>query len=179
MVAAARKEMTEAEFAEIEEPGRYDLVDGELWSLPAAKIPHGRFTARVIVALANVGGNGEVYGGELGFVLSCDRRTILCPDASYVQSERMPDDDDRGFFVGYPDLAVEVISDSERPSRVQAKVARYLEAGTTLVWCVYPDKKQVVVYSNNDAPTILGLTDSLTAEPVLPGFRLELAELFR
>jgi Uma2 family endonuclease len=181
-MVAANQLITDTEFAEIDTPGRHDLVDGERWSMPPVRIPHGRYATRIIVALGRFVeplGIGEVLSGELGFVLTIDRRTILCPDAAFVRRERIPSIEEKGIFNGAPDLAVEVISDSERPGQVQTKVARFLSAGTTLVWCVYPELKQVVVYHQEQPPRILNEGDTLTADPVISGFELPLGEYFR
>lgn len=180
-MVAAKQLMTEAEFAEIDAPGRYDLVDGELWSMPPAQIPHGRYTIRIISALSKhleKHGGGELYTAEVGFVLGPEGRTILCPDVSFVTEERTPPEDAKGFFHGAPDLAVEVISESERPQQVQTKVTRYLSVGTTLVWCIYPWLAQVVVYHHDLPPQILNAHDTLSGEPLLPGFQLPLDEFF-
>jgi Uma2 family endonuclease len=181
-MVAAKQFLTEAEFAEIDSPGRHDLVDGELWSRPPAQIPHGRYATRIILALGRFvehPGIGEVLSGEIGYVLTVDRRTILCPDVAFVRSDRVPANEERGFFNGAPDLAVEVISPSERPQQIQTNVARYLSAGTTLVWCVYPELQQIVVYHHDLPPHILSVSDTLTADPVITGFQLPLRELFR
>jgi Uma2 family endonuclease len=182
-MVAVRSGLTKTDFAEIDAPGRYDLVDGELWSMPPAKIPHGQYVAQVIADLVNyVRGHpiGKVYAGELGFVLDRSERTILCPDASFVRHERIPSPEAVDFFPGAPDLAVEVISESERPREIQAKVARYLLAGTAVVWCVYPKQRQVVVFTDTDAdpPRILGEGEILDGGSLLPGFALPLKTLF-
>ncbi len=181
-MVAKKQLITEEEFSEINLPGRHDLVDGELWSMAPTRIPHGRFATRVISELVrhvDTQGGGEVFSGEMGFLLDREGRTILCPDVAFVVASRIPSDDEIGFFQGAPDLAIEVISESERPRDIQTKVARYLQAGSTLVWCVYPTIQQVVVYHQDRPPKILSLEDFLDAEPVIPGFRLAMKTLFR
>lgn len=180
-MVAATSALTKAEFAAIDAPGRHDLVDGELWSMPPTKIPHGRFAARIVVELGLFLKShplGEVFTADLGFDLDPLGRTILCPDASYVASDRIPDRNHQSFFPGSPDLAVEVISESERPRQVQTKVARYLSSGAKIVWCVYPDQRQVVVYSDSEPPRILNIGDTLDGGSLLPGFALPLEALF-
>jgi Uma2 family endonuclease len=182
-MVAVRKELTRAEFSAIDAQGRFDLVDGVLWSMPPAKIPHGKYAAQVIIDLGiylRANPIGTVYAGELGFVLDSSERTILCPDASFVRRERIPRPEDADFFPGAPDLAVEVISESERPREIQAKVARYLLAGTAIVWCIYPVQRQIVVYTDTETepPHILGEGDTLDGGPLLPGFELPLKTLF-
>lgn len=181
-MVAIKRTMTADEFANLSTQGRHDLVDGELWSLTPTKIMHGMYGVRLTTALqAHVQsvGSGLVLGNEVGFVLSHDRRTILCPDVAYVQADRLAGQALDEFFHGAPDLAVEVVSDSERPREVAIKVERYLAAGTALVWCVHPDLRQVVVHRDKVPPAILGVAETLNAEPLLPGFRLELRNLFR
>jgi Uma2 family endonuclease len=173
--------MTSAEFAEITEDGRFDLVDGEVWPLAPARMPHGEFVADLNTELslyARAHSAGKVYSGEQGFELDETGRTVLCPDVAFVTAQRLPAPRTEGFFPGAPDLAVEVVSESERPRLVLTKVVRYLSAGCRLVWCIYPKKRQVVVYSDNEPPQFLGVDDTLDGRDVLPGFQLPLAKLF-
>ena len=179
-MVAVRREMTKAEFAAIDKPGHYDLVDGELWSVTPTKIPHGHYAAELTTDLniyLRANGGGRVYSNDPGFVIDETGRTILCPDVAFVRTERIPPGLD-DFFPGAPDLAVEVISRSERPKQVRIKVARYLAGGTRLVWCVYPERKQVVVHSDQQPPLTLGANDVLDGGELLPGFRLALSALF-
>lgn len=180
-MVAVRSGLSKAEFAAIDTPGRHDLIDGELWSMPPTKIPHGRYAARILGVLINYAAehkSGEVFAGELGYELDPHGRTILCPDASFVRQQRIPGPEKTDFFPGAPDLAVEVISDSERPREIQAKVARYLLAGTAAVWCIYPDQRQVVVYTDSEPPRILGEGETLEGGSLLPGFALPVKTLF-
>jgi Uma2 family endonuclease len=180
-MVATRQQMSEAEFAAIDEPGRFDLVDGEVWSMPPAHVPHGRYALRVVDYLLRYNRDsehGEILIAETGFELQVNPRTILCPDVAFVRRDRWVDPPQPGFFRGGPDLAVEVISDSERPREIQLKVARYLGAGTAVVWCLYPGSQQVVVYTQTDPPRTFHTEDTLTLGSVLPGFELPLSALF-
>ena len=181
MVAAAvAKTMTIEEFARIDEDGRFDLVDGEVWHVAASGARHGKYGVRLARYLGNHVADveaGEVYSLEFGYVIRPGQATVLCPDVSYLSAEHVvPDSDD--FHDGPPDLAVEVISPSETSRRVLAKANRYIEAGTSIVWCVYPKMRQIVVYAADATPEILGVGDTLTGGSLLPGFTLPLATLF-
>lgn len=77
-----------------------------------------------------------------------------------------------------PDLAIEVTSPTDLADEIMQKIMEYFQAGVRLVWLVYPQQQLVYVY---ESPTqVRGLTrnDELDGGPVLPGFRLSLAELF-
>ena len=76
-----------------------------------------------------------------------------------------------------PDLAVEVLSPSDRPRFVLDKVGEYLQAGVRLVWVIDPKRRRAAVYrSTTDVREILedGVLDG---EDVVPGFAVALAEI--
>jgi len=77
-----------------------------------------------------------------------------------------------------PDLAVEVVSDSNTKAEIVRKIREYFQSGSKLVWVFDPKTDATEVYTGPDAMTRLSPTDTLTGDPVLPGFRLPLAELF-
>jgi Uma2 family endonuclease len=78
-----------------------------------------------------------------------------------------------------PDLAVEVLSESNTPAEMRLKREDYFRAGTRLVWEVDPRQRTLAIYTRVDpADTILTATDTLTGDPVLPGFSLPLDDLF-
>ena len=77
-----------------------------------------------------------------------------------------------------PDLAVEVLSPSNRLRDVREKVADLLAAGTRLVWVVDPRRKKVTAYRALLAPRALEEADRLDGEDVVPGFSLPVSALF-
>jgi Uma2 family endonuclease len=103
---------------------------------------------------------------------------VRSPDVSFIAAQRLaghPLSDD--FSDLPPDLAVEVLSPSERPRHVLDKVGEYLEAGVRLVWVIDPQKAKAVVYrSLSDVSELTG-DDELDGGDVLPGFRCRLSEI--
>jgi Uma2 family endonuclease len=77
-----------------------------------------------------------------------------------------------------PDLAVEVVSPSDRAAEVLTKVAEYLEAGTRLAWVVYPQTQKIVVYRPSADVQMLSVGDTLEGGDVVPGFACPVAEVF-
>jgi Uma2 family endonuclease len=78
-----------------------------------------------------------------------------------------------------PDLAVEVLSESNTRQEMQRKLREYFLAGVRLVWMIDPGRRQAEVYTAPDAPAAtLGEGQALEGGDVLPGFMLPLAELF-
>ncbi|MCA8954269.1 MAG: Uma2 family endonuclease [Planctomycetes bacterium] len=162
------------------EPGRHELVRGELRSMSAAGWWHGLVVGWVHGQLDKLlAGNrtGFLFGAETGFVLARNPDTVRAPDVAFVTAARIPPLD-RGFFEGPPDLAIEVTSPSDSFATVHEKALAWLDHGTPLVWVVEPKAGTVSVYRARDDVRILAAGDTLTGDDVLPGLALPVAELF-
>lgn len=77
-----------------------------------------------------------------------------------------------------PDLAVEVVSPTDRMLDVFDKMHEYFRGGVKAVWLVLPNVDQVHCYTSPTAVRIFARTDDLTADPLFSGFRLPLSDLF-
>jgi Uncharacterized protein conserved in cyanobacteria len=104
---------------------------------------------------------------------------IRSPDVSVMRTDRLPDGKaPEGFVDGAPDLAVEVVSPSERLSDLLAKMAEYFESGAQEVWLLLPDRRQVYRYRTPLEVQTLEADDTLTGGELLPEFRVRVGELF-
>lgn len=162
---------------------KYDLVRGWLVREPPAGGRHGEINSELIIALGNHlrrTGQGRVFSPETGFVLVEDPPTVRGPDVAYVAESRLPAGQaPAGFLRLAPDLAVEVVSPSNRWTDIAAKVRDYLDAGTRLVWIVDPPRRTVTVHRRDGSADVRGEDDALDGEDVLPGFQLMVRSLFR
>lgn len=176
--------MTHEAFAALEEDDRYrfELSGGLLVCEPQPAPLHARVALRLGQRLARhveEQGVGAAFDA-CGYLLSRDPDTVRAPDLSFVAGERLADVPEGITFLPFPpDLAVEVLSPSNRPREVHAKIAELLAAGTRLVWIVDPSKRTVAVYRTLLAPKRLDERGVLDGEDVLPGFSVAVAELFR
>jgi Uma2 family endonuclease len=159
---------------------RHELEAGKLVAEPLPVPRHDRVRRRlerILDAHVSKQGLGEVFG-EAGFVLARDPDTVRGPDVSFVRADRLIGFDDTRFFEGAPDLAVEVLSPSNRPYQVRAKVADYLQAGCTLVWVVDPKRNRVTTYRSILAPRVVQTDGELEGDEVLPDLRIPVASIF-
>jgi Uma2 family endonuclease len=99
------------------------------------------------------------------------------PDVGVVLGEKSTRmNPDRVPIPGAPDIAIEVISPSERASESHDKVLAYLRNGTTEVWQVYPKSRTVQIH-RGEASRSLEWSQPIETH-LLPGFALHLASLF-
>ena len=155
----------------------YEYVKGELIPMPPTSGEHGDISTNIDWHLqAHVRENqlGRVYLPDTGFRIG---ERVLIPDIAFLSNARLPEDRRKAFSIP-PDLAVEVVSPSDRQVRIVQKVLNYLDAGTQLVWVVEPVAKTVTVYRSETDITSLTREDTLTGEDVVPGFSCEVWKLF-
>lgn len=123
-------------------------------------------------------GRGRAVTGA-GFLLSVDPPTVRGPDAAFIVAARLPSvAPPTGWWAVAPDLAVEVLSPSNRPAEMRAKLRDYFGAGTRLVWIVDPRSRSVMVHHADGSARRLSERDELDGGEVLPEFRVRVAELF-
>jgi Uma2 family endonuclease len=175
--------LTAEEFFSMPDDGnRYELVQGRLVCMAAAGGLHGKIASRVDHRLRDfieAHGLGEVCTAETGFRLAQNPDTVRAPDVAFVARARIPAAGvPEGFWPFAPDLAVEVVSPSDRFDEVMSKVQEYLNAGTRLVWVLHPRTQTVMVYHATGEAQLLRGQDELSGADVLPGFRCRGDELF-
>jgi Uma2 family endonuclease len=105
---------------------------------------------------------------------------VRYPDIGFVRWDSLPGrelpDDAIAPFV--PDLAIEVLSKSNTEKEMDRKLKDYFKAGVKMVWYIDPKAKAAKCYSDVDQLTSIDENDELVGDPILPGFRLKLADLF-
>ena len=164
---------------------KYYLIDGEL----IAKMSPSHHHALLASELARILGNyamehnlGRVLV-ECGYHPAQDRLTVLLPDVSFESRTRAAKQPLTTYAPYMPDLAVEIISPSQTLAQVQRKAQVYLRHGVALVWLIEPLEQFAEVWragaDGEPACEFIASDGSLTAEPVLPGFSLDLQRLFQ
>ena len=58
------------------------------------------------------------------------------------------------------------------------EVVRWLGFNVPMLWSVYPSTRTIVVYRSDGDIQMLGPEDTLTGDPVLPGFSCPVKDLF-
>lgn len=157
-----------------------ELVRGEVVQMTPTGGEHGRLEfvlSQMLGRHLETDRRGEVFTGEVGFVLSRNPDTVRAPDLAFVSFERLPKAP-RGFVPIAPDLAVEILSPGNTAGEIQSKVIDYMRAGTRAVWVVDPDTRTVTVYRSLSEIRVLTEEDTLSGADVLPGFAVPVKSIF-
>lgn len=160
----------------------YELVDGRLVPVTPPGYEHGRVCLRIALQLhtfVDARGLGAVVINDTGFVLRRAPDTVRGPDVAFVRADHVPGGAMLQRSVRRaPDLAVEVMSPSDRAAAVAAKAQEYLRAGAGLVWVLKPKLRTVTAYAPGGAARVYRAGSTLDGGDVLPGFAAPVAELF-
>jgi Uma2 family endonuclease len=154
-----------------------ELIDGEL----VEKMVAGRKSSLISSVIVGFVSTfvaqhqlGETTDAQGGYQVGEDR---YIPDGAFVRKERLPVAEVEGYSVIAPDLAIEVISSTDRTTAVASKVAMYMRHGTTL-WLVDPIEQTVTVYVPNMHEVTYLKHQTLLGGEVLPRFELPLSAVF-
>ena len=161
---------------------RFELVDGQLVerNMGSKSSIVATRTFRILGPYVDARQDGKLFGSDCGYQIFPDSpRKVRFPDGSLVKLERLPDRQiPDGHMRIAPDLAFEVVSPNDLAHEIDRKRLDYRGAGVKLLWIIYPDTRAVHVHRQSGPPTILGPTDELTDEDVLPGFVCKVSDLF-
>ena len=160
-----------------------ELVAGEIVEMPLPNGEHGEVLAILTIKIGNhvlENDLGRIATGDTGFILERNpggRDTVRGMDLAFVSRSKSPAPLPNSFVEFAPDLAVEVISPSNEAADIRLKIWQLLDAGTTLIWIVYPEL-QIVDAHTRDSVATLNAADTLSGGEVLPGFEIPVHEIF-
>ena len=160
---------------------RHELVRGELRTIPLRGFAEGAVAAQVAGSLG-----GHVRSNKLGsafiatgFVLESDPDTVLAPAIAFVRRElEKPPSHSDSYIPGPPDLAVEIVSVTDRITNMDEKVADWLRAGTPAVILVDPRRRVVEVHRSSTDVVALGEEDTLEVGDIVPGWQIPVGDIF-
>ncbi len=156
--------------------------EGRLLIMPPAGGESSRLNFKIDVKLgiwSEQDDTGECFDSSAGFTLpnGADRS----PDVAWVERSRwdaLTPEQKKKFLPLCPDFLVEMLSPTDSLSETREKMQEYLDNGARLGWLINPRRKQVEVYRPGQEVEVLDNPTILSGEAVLPGFTLNLMEIF-
>jgi Uma2 family endonuclease len=173
---------TEADLLEAE--GKYhslfELVDGVLVEkgIGYRESLLGVVLGKLLIDFVHPRNLGVVSGAD-GF-LRLFPGLVRAPDLAYASWDRFPDRKipKEPIPTLAPDLVVEILSESNTDKEMERKRGECFSQGVSVVWEIDPRARTATVYHRDGTETVLKEGDRLDGGDVLPGFSLELSELF-
>jgi Uma2 family endonuclease len=142
----------------------------------------GRRSAKLTIALgkwAEKDGTGQVFGSSTEFILP--NRAGRAPDVSWVINERwdaLSEREQEQFPPLCPDFVVELRLKTDRLPVLNAKMEEYIANGAQLGWMIDPLERKVHVYRPGVPVEVLDDPETVSGEPVLQGFVLDVREIW-
>ena len=179
-------EMTEDQFLQLcSDNGdlRMELTaNRELIIMPPAGLEGGSQELEIssqVLIWTKQDGTGRAFGPTAGYTLP--NGAVRAPDASWMPLSRwesLSRDDQTKFGHTFPDFAIELRSPSNSLSDVQDKMTEYLENGVLLGFLLDPRQRRVYVYRPGQDVEVLEDPETVSGDPVLPGFVLDLSVIW-
>ena len=169
------------DYAAMDDDKRYELIEGELYMVPAPGFYHQTISMNIshpLKEFVKENNLGTVLYAPFDVVLS--ETDVVQPDIIFVSKGRMVLMTEKNLR-GAPDLAIEILSSATKERDKLVKKRLYMKYGVKEFWIVDPDKRavEVMVLKETGFETfgIYFMEDKLIS-PLLKGFGLDLNEVF-
>lgn len=124
-------------------------------------------------------GTGKGFDSSTGFTLP--NGAVRSPDASWIKKERweaIAPEQRKKFAPICPDFVVELRSQSDSLKLLQEKMQEYIDNGVLLCWLIDPRQKKVYIYCPDAEVVCLNNPQTISGDPVLARFVLDLSEIW-
>jgi Uma2 family endonuclease len=182
-MATTEKLLTAEEYEQLPNDGkRYELIDGELREMAPTVNWHGEVETNLTTLLhthIRAHSLGRVSCGEVLFIVRRNPDRVRAADIAFIRQDRVPPLEARQHILEViPDLVVEILSKSDTIEEISDKIDDWLKAGVQMLWIVDPFRRTMTIYQPGRDPSLLGEHGTLEGDPVVPGFRCAVAEIF-
>jgi Uma2 family endonuclease len=156
---------------------------GALIIMPPSGGESGAQNASIIAQLyywSKRDATGKAFDSSAGYILP--NGANRSPDASWVSNERLAglsSEQMKKFLPLCPDFVVELLSPTDSLTQTEEKMEEYIASGARLGWLINPRKLQVAVYRPQQPVQILEKPNTISGDPELKGFVLDLEPVWK
>jgi len=157
-------------------------AQGELIVMPPTGWETGSQNAEITFQLrwwARGDQTGVASDSSTGFKLP--NGATRSPDAAWVRRSRLTGltrEQKQKFLPLCPDFVIELRSPTDNLQAVLDKMQEYMDNGAQLGWLFDPLTRRVHIYRPQSQPQILEAPSTVSADPLLPGFVLDLQKIW-
>jgi Uma2 family endonuclease len=161
-----------------DQPGKRELLRGELIELPPADFLHTHLMylickiLDVAVSEAHARGAAPELGAvypEMGYLLP--GAGWVKPDVSVTHAGQLK----KKYLQGAPAIAIELVSAGNLAAHVAKKTDLYFQFGAREVWWIYPDSNHAMIHTGSTVN--VRIEQEAITTPLLPAFSLNLKEI--
>jgi len=137
------------------------------------------FISTELTNWARKDGTGRAFGADCLFAFP--NGALRAPDASWIPAERwdaLTAEQLETAAPFCPDFVLELMSRTDKLKKVKVKMDEYMANGARLGWLIDPYKQNVYIYRPGEPVEQLENPTSISGDPVLKGFVLNLAEIW-
>ena len=183
MTTTKRELLTAADLLRLHSKGvKGELIRGVLAETAFAGVEHGVIAVNIaseLRAFVKPGRLGRVFASDTGVRVGNGPDTVREPDVAFISAERSPlDARIRGYSEVAPDLVVEIASPNDTVREVYDKARMWLSHGVTLALAVHPDTRTIDVHPSGAPVHTLTEDDVLDGGAALPGFTMQVRQIF-
>ncbi len=123
--------------------------------------------------------SGIAFDSSTGFKLP--NGANRSPDAAWIPLDKwnaLTDEQKQKFLPLCPDFVIELLSPSDKLTKIQEKMREYLDNGMRLGWLINPQARQVEIYRQEQDVEILDAPQNLSGEDILSGLILDLNSIW-
>ena len=165
---------------EIDEHPYLEYIDGRIEAKVSPQTKHSLLTMRLLEHLF-VYAEPERRGLPLPERCCTFAGRSIIPDVVFLLDEHIETDEDGVVLnptMRPPDIHIEIVSPDQSARKCREKLAFSRANGCPLGWLIDPERMRVLVYRPGRRAKKLPHDGVLEGDPVLPGYRLPVAELF-
>jgi len=157
--------------------------DGDVIIMPPTGGETGKLNFDLALAFgawAKADGNGVSFDSSTGFILP--NGAERSPDLAWVRLSRwnaLSEAQRKTFPPLCPDFVVELRSPSDSLRDLKDKMDEYIQNGAQLGWLIDAIEKKIYVYRPQAEVECLDNPTTLSGEPLLKGFTLDVQELWK
>lgn len=158
-----------------------ELVKGELRQMSPTGFEHGIREARIGRFLDRYNEQhqlGEIMTGEVGMYIRRNPDSVRAADVLFISHQRLQQVQSKSYLDVAPELVVEVLSPNDSWVDMAEKLEEYFSIGVLQVWFANPRNKTLQVFTSATDSVLLRGEDCVSEIAFLPGFSLNVSEIY-
>ncbi len=178
---AKEKKYTYADYLQLDDENRYEIINGELIMAPSPRRMHQKISITISSILHNLVYDkklGEVYEAPFDVIFADTQ--VFQPDILFVSKERLEIIKEDGVFSS-PDLIIEIVSPSTEQKDRNDKYRVYEHFGVKEYWIVDEKNRTVEVFvlkENGYKREYYAENNGMAESVLIKGFKIDVKRLF-